>query len=198
MKKIIFLSIITVIFFSCKKYEEDKSYSTYTAKSRLVNKGVWQIIEVEDLETNSKISAILDAKYNIKFNNDNSYIVNGNLINSAEYFKNYQFQFSQFLKPIFINQMQNKTDSIIIGYGDKYQTSSSPFEFKMNKQNILLKNFISFGNCWGNIVPHNNYFQINNSIDLEFKIKQLEFGYLTLSYNDRLIFKFKKILVKVP
>ncbi len=159
--------------FSCKKFEEDKFFSTYTVKGRLVNKGVWQIIEVEDLETGQKFSPINEKSNFIRFKSDGSYKVF------------YTTEFTQILKPAFINQMQNTNNNICLGYRtSQYDTLHYKFFNKKNELNLI--DFISFGDSQG------NDFTPNNKIDMKIKFLKLDFGDMKWSYNDRVIFHLKK------
>ena len=62
---ILYLLLVSIILFSCKKYEEDKNYSTYTALGRLCNKGNWQITEI--LNLNSGQTNVVDSGLVISF-----------------------------------------------------------------------------------------------------------------------------------
>ncbi len=68
---IIILALYSLI--ACKKFEQDKFFSSYTTKGRLVNKGVWQIIEVEDLQTGTKFNPSLEKSNFIRFKSDKTY-----------------------------------------------------------------------------------------------------------------------------
>ena len=163
MKKIVSFLTILVIITSCKKYEEDKFFSTYTVKSRL-EKGGWSIYEVEDLVLNKKF---------IPENSSNAYSFDEKLT-----------QYTQILKPSILNQMTNQSDSIII--------NDFTFELSNDKNKIIAKKFLA---CGYYLYPqYTQGFTIHHYLDIEFIIKKLEFGYMTLLYNNRLIFRFKKVL----
>lgn len=184
MKKIETIVFLAILFFSvtsCKKYDEDRFYSTYTVKGRLVNKGNWRIIEVEDLLLNKKFTALDDRSISFDFDKSTC-----SVIGNGYSFDNNLTQFTQILKPALIDKMQDQNDSIILDGGS--------FEFTNQKNNLLIRNFISFGSY---LYPqYVQSFSILNSLDIDFKIKKLEFGYMTLVYNDRIVFRFKKIASK--
>lgn len=183
------------MFFSCKKYDENKSYSTYTAMGRLCKKGNWQIEEVTELISGQSDKNI--PLFDLSFNSDISswpddaptyklYKKNENIsINS-------RLQYSNVLKPVFKELMEDKTDLILIGS----ESDSNTFNFTNNKNKLNMTEFISFG-YWKNGAPSNeigNTFMIRQTIDVEFDIDRLELGNLKLSYQDKL----KIIMKKVP
>ena len=90
---IIILALYSLI--ACKKYEQDKFFSSYTVKGRLVNKGVWQIIEVEDIQTGTKFIPNVEKSSFIRFNSNKTY---------RTY---YSTEFTEMLKPVFLDEMQN-------------------------------------------------------------------------------------------
>lgn len=159
--------------FSCKKYEEDKFFSTYTVKSRLEKGGNWSIYEVEDLVLNKKFIPIENYEGAFDFEKSTFSLSSGMSTN-----------YTQFLKPTLINNMSVNTDSIKI--------SQSAFELSSDKNKLLLKDFFAFG-YYINPQFTAQGISIREYIDAEFVINKLEFGYMTLSYNDRLIFRLKKI-----
>jgi hypothetical protein len=176
MKKIgisVFIALVIASITSCKKYEEDKFFSTYTAKGRLVNKGVWQIVEVEDLLTGMKFNPIIEKSNFIRFKSDKTY---------RSY---YSTEFTQILKPVFLDQMQNTNDSIYLGYRASL-SDTLKFDFANKKNELNLIDFVSFGDFSG------NYFNQNKKVNLRIKILKLEFGEMKWSLNDRIIFKLKK------
>jgi hypothetical protein len=161
---------------SCKKYEEDKFISTYTVKSRLVKNGVWNITEIEDLETGKKLSPDFHVSDYIQFKSDGNYKVNG---------YGYDQVFSDILKPVFISQLQNENDYIYIGY------NYTNYKFENNKENLNLCGFISFGTK-----SIYNVFDIYKTINLNCKILRLQYINMTLLYNDRLVIRLKKVILK--
>jgi hypothetical protein len=174
MKKIVSFLAITLILTSCKKYEEDKFFSAYTAKGRLINKGVWQIIEVEDLQTGTKFNPSLDKSNFIRFNYDKTY---------RSY---YSTEFTEILKPVFLDEMQNTNDYIYLGYRESQYVTIN-YDFANKKNELNLNDFISIGNSSGI-----NYFNPFKKINMSFKILKLEFDEMKWKYNERLIFKLKK------
>jgi hypothetical protein len=179
MKNIWFFTFIACSIFSCKKYEEDKFYSTYSVKNRFIKKGVWYIYEVEDLLLNKKFSPD-NIERALSFDFDKStFSLTGNGLS----FDDKLTQYTQILKPSLLDKMLNQSDSIVISDGNIFELSS-------DKNILLLRSFVGFGSY---LYPqYIQSFTVNNSIDIEFKIKKLELGYMTLSYNDRLLFRLKK------
>jgi hypothetical protein len=168
---IIILALYSLI--ACKKYEQDKFFSSYTAKGRLVNKGVWQIIEVEDLQTGTKFNPSLEKSNFIRFNSDKTY---------RTY---YSTEFTEMLKPVFLDEMQNINDYIYLGYRESQYVTIN-YDFANKKNELNLNEFISFGNISG------IYFYPNKKLNFNVKILMLEFGEMKWIYKDRLIFKLKK------
>lgn len=175
---ILYLLLVSIILFSCKKYEEDKNYSTYTALGRLCNKGNWQITEI--LNLNSGQTNVVDSGLVISFDitSYNFYSKTGNVSIES------RLQYSNILKPAFLNIMIEPTDLILLGN----ENDNNPFEFTDNKNKLNMKTFISFGYI------QNNTFMIRQTVDVEFDIERLELGTLQLNFQD----KMKIIMKKVP
>jgi hypothetical protein len=180
MKKIGIWVFLCFTILSCKKYDEDKYFSTYTVKGRLANKGVWRLIEVEDLSLQAKVSLLQADNFYLEFDFDKStcYLKK----NTSVGFEDIAMQLTQFLKPALVDKMIEPSDSIVI--------QGKSFELSSDKNRLLLKNYIDFGYF---MYPQMTYgFTVRNSVDIDFKIDRLEFGYMNLSYENRLVFKFKK------
>jgi hypothetical protein len=187
-KYILYCSLASIVLFSCKKYDENKSYSSYTAMGRLCKKGNWQIEEVTNLSSGQTDKNI--SLFDFSFNSDifnwpvdtPTYILSNKKENVSV---SLCLQYSNVLKPVLIELMEVQTDLILIGSATY---DSKTFNFTNNKNKLNMTEFISFG------YMQNNTFKIRKSIDVEFDIERLELGHLQLNYQDKL----KIIMKKVP
>ena len=176
-KYLFYCALASTLLFSCKKYDENKSYSTYTAMGRLCNKGNWQISEI--LELISGQTNVLDSGLIISYDyaDYSFYSKTGNVEVDS------RLQYSNILKPAFVDLMINPTDLILIGSAN----DANNFNFTNSKNKLNMTEFISFGYI------QNNTFMIRQSIDVEFDIDRLELGNLQLSYQDKLKIIMKKV-----
>ncbi|MEY4571209.1 MAG: hypothetical protein RLZ10_402, partial [Bacteroidota bacterium] len=126
MKKngIIFLGIIiTLSVTSCEKFEDDKFYSTYTAKGRLIKLGDWDLVRVTDINSGEQFTPSWGAR--ISFDKKEYSFVTGP----------YPFQGSitQIMRPVLESELVNSTDSIeFSNFNDLEYTLNS------NKKTIVL------------------------------------------------------------
>jgi hypothetical protein len=185
MKNIFTILVLSLLLISCKKYQEDSFYSTYTATSRLTELGGWQITEVSDLQY-GQINQT-PSSFNLNFDGKR-FSTNGKCgINNSNVFLNNLAEYWSELKPAFSDLMDNPSDIIIISNGEVSLPYFGGFEFKNSKKNLVITNFISF--CY--LIGSDAY--LRQSIDVEFKIEKLELGEMWLNYQDKLRLKFKKI-----
>lgn len=173
-KYIFYCSIMAALLLSCKKYEGDKKYSTYTAWGRLSQQGNWRITEVIDLSSGQ--TNVIDSGLVIKYFSFWEEKIGYSFVNANNYYS--ISRYSNILKPAFINSMFDTTDLILIGVNG-IGSNNQPFEFTSNGNKLKMTKFISFG---------------SQDLDVEFDIERLELGNLQLNYQN----KFKIILKKVP
>lgn len=162
---------------SCKKYADDKNYSTYSAMGRLCNKGNWQITEILNLNTGQ--TNVVDTGLVISYDltSYNFYSKTGDVTIES------RLQYSNILKPAFLNLMIEPSDLILLGN----ENDTNTFEFTDNKNKLNMKTFISFGYI------QNNTFMIRQTIDVEFEIERLELANLQLNFQDKVKIKMKKV-----
>jgi hypothetical protein len=79
MKNLFYLSLIIIVISSCKKYDGDSNYSTYTVQGRLsggFGNGVWNCTEIRNLNNSNiddipRFSCLLDfsknGQYDIRY-----------------------------------------------------------------------------------------------------------------------------------
>ncbi len=169
---------MAALLLSCKKYEEDKKISTYTAMGRLCKQGNWKITEILDLSSGQ--TNVIDSGIVISYDYSkySFYSKTGNITIDS------RLLYSNMLKPTFLNIMSEPSDLILLGSVN----DENPFEFTSDKNKLSMTEFISFGYI------QNNTFMVRQSIDIEFDIERLELGNLQLNYQNKL----KIILKKVP
>ena len=75
MKNLFYLSLLIIVISSCKKYDGDSFYSTYTVQGRLTG-GVWNCTEIRNLNNSNideipRFSCLLDfsknGQYDIRY-----------------------------------------------------------------------------------------------------------------------------------
>lgn len=185
MFRTLFFLGFSICLLSCKKYKEDNFYSTYTATSRLTEAGKWKITEVADLQNGQINQAGSNFKLNFdgkRFSTSGKYGID----NPNIYLNDLSLYWNE-LKPAFLDLMDNPNDIIIISNGEVSLPYFGEFEFKNNKKNLLLSNFISFCYVSGGVA------YLRQTIDVEFEIEKLELGEMWLNYQNKLRIKFRKI-----
>lgn len=185
MKYISLISIL-LLFLSCKKYKEDKFFSTYTPEGRLKEKGAWVIEKMKNLNTGETYEPVNFKSHFIIFE-DQKYKVLGNEFTSNTSLT----QYTQILRPIILPYMTNQTDSIIISNSEDFNIKVNDYNLEEKKSKLIMTNFLSFGkytfpDSWGG-------FNINQSIDMTFVIKRLQMAKMVLEYEGLLRIELKKV-----
>ena len=177
MKSTLFVSLVLIIC-SCKKYDDNKKFSVYSVNERLIKKGAWQIVSIEDLTSNQKKE--MQSSFLLNFKDDKFEIIDISTL--SPYTIGGTDNYSDFLKPSIEGLMQDPSYILHFSAND-YESN---YSLSDDKNKILLTDFIT-----GYETTFNTYWKERYS--LEFEIKRLEFGYMTLVYDNKLKINFKKI-----
>jgi hypothetical protein len=185
--QLFFLFITSALTFACKKYDEDRFFSTYTPEGRLTKKGQWIIEKMTNINTGETIFPLYNKSHCFLFNR-NRYTITGNSFYDTDL-----TQYTKILAPILQELMINPSDSVILGNSDDININENPYELTNKKETLKLTSFFSFGSyqypeSWSG-------FEIHQSVDMEFQIKKMSFSKMILEYNEVLRIEFKKVEV---